>query len=881
MNKRPPKWADRLLEWFCSEEQIEILQGDLHELFEWRVEEMGIWLARLHYIKDVVDMLRPFALKKKRTTRFSNRIDMFRNNLKISFRSLLKQKTNSLINISGLALGMAVCLLISIYISHELDHDKFSENYDRIYRVTSHWGDFSPRSKTAMPVGPALKQDIPGIANSVRFMKVLTNDNSGIPIKYRDKKFAEEGLVSVDKGFLEMFSIEVVLGDATSALDDPDNIMLSEEMADKYFGDRNPIGEVLRVEDKFEMKVTGVFKSVNHKSHLYFDFITPITFMSEGRWGIYTFTQNWETTFGWTYIQLEELVDPTQVEALLPEFVANRYPENFGEDYGGFELFLQSLTDIHLRSDYTREIRENGDIRLLVQMAIIGIVILLVAAINFINLSTARSTLRAKEVGVRKTMGALKGQLIRQFMVESFLVTFIALLLAIGLAILALPRFNMLMQKEFIVEPAFFVQMLANGVILSASLAILAGLYPAFVLSGFQPVRVLKGGFISSREGGLLRKIFTTVQFATGIVFLFGLYVIYDQLQFIQTKEIGLDTSQVLVINRPPQSVKNEVIVNALKQIPVVELVSAAAGSVPGYDVSGATWSYHPEGFPRERRSMNTMWGYNDVVKTFGMEMVAGTDFSSVHDKDSLNALILNASAVASLGWTSEEAIGKSMGEFHWRQDQITPGRVVGVVKDFHFESLHEEVKPGVLLYTNNDFGNLIVKLNSYEGSEAIEAIEKTWNEVLPEFPFQVTFLDEKVAGLYAEEERLRQSINYFAVIAIFTSALGLLGLVSFVLMQRSKEIGIRKVLGAKTMILVKTLSSDFVRLIAIAFLISAPVAYYLMDQWLAGFAFSIDIGILPFVFALAAIAAICALTVGYKALKAAMTNPVEILREE
>ncbi len=804
---------------------------------------------------------------------------MFRSNLKISFRSLMKQGTNSLINISGLSLGIMVCLLIGTYIKHELNYDKFPVDKDRIYRVTSHWADFAPRAKTSLPVAPALKEDIPMIDESVRFMRVLTNDNSGIPIRYKNRKFAETGFVSVDKEFIDMFSIELVMGDRQTALDDKSKVLISEEMARKYFGDQNPMGEILRAEEKFDLIVSGVFKSVNDQSHFYFDFISPLTYMSEGKWGSYTFTQNWTTTFGWTYIMLKESASIESVEALFPDFIERRYPENFGDQYGGFDLDLQPLADIHLKSSLVEEIQRNGEFRLLVQMVVIALIILAVAAINFINLSTARSILRAKEVGVRKAMGALRGQLIRQFLTESFLITAIAFIVALGLVALLLPQFNLLMQKQFVLDVNLLLDFLVFGSILVTILAFFAGLYPAFVLSGFQPIKVLKSSLSVGGKGVGLRKIFTTIQFATSIVFLIGLYIIYDQLSFIKTKEIGMDTSQVLIINRQPRSIENDLIIDALKQIPAVEDVTAAAGSLPGHAYT--TWSYHPEGFPRERKSIYTMWGYNDIAETFDFEVLAGNDFSNIHDRDSMNSMILNESAVKDLGWTNETAIGKSFGEFDWRKDTITVGKVVGVVKDFHFESFHESIKPVVMLYTNNDFGNLVVRLNRFDGAETVAGLEKVWNELLPELPFTVTFLDDKVQAMYADEERLRKSINYFAVIAIFTSGLGLLGLVSFVLIQRSKEIGIRKVLGARITALVGTLSSDFVKLIAVAFIIAAPVGYYLMDQWLSSFAFRVDIGIVPFVFSLTVLVMICALTVGYKSFRATSVNPAEILREE
>lgn len=878
-NPKPPFWADKFLEWFCSSDQIEILQGDLHELFAWRVSKKGPVMARLFYIKDVLDMLRPFALKKRRKPHKSNQIDMFKNNLKISYRNLVKQKVNTLINVGGLSIGIAICLLIGIYIRHELNYDKFPPDHDRMYRVISNWGDFVPRSKTAMPVGPALKSDIPLIEESVRYMRVLTNDNSGIPIKYGNSKFAEEGFVSVDKAFLEMFNIELVLGDPKTALDNPDNVIITEEISEKYFGSTNPIGEVLRVEDQFDMIVTGVFKSVNHQTHMYFDFITPLTFMSESKWGSYTFTQNWTTTFGWTYVKLNKQATPDQVEELFPEFVQSRYPSNFGEEYGGFSLLLQPLTDIHLRSGYTHEIRENSEFRLLIQMTIVALVILLVAVINFINLSTARATMRAREVGIRKAMGALRGQLIKQFLTESLMVTTIAFLFAALIVALVLPQFNGLMQRQFAFDMELIKQLIPFGAGLVLILSLLAGFYPAIVLSGFQPIKVLKSNLSMGIKGALLRKIFTSIQFATSLTFLIGIYIIYQQLDYIKTKEVGMETAKLLVINRPPQSVKNEVIVNALEQLPAVEMVTAAAGSMPGYTL--ATWSYHPDGFPRERKSMYTMWAYDDISATFGFELLAGEDFSKIHDRDSMNAMILNESAVKDLGWTNEEAIGKYFGEFHWRKDTITAGKVVGVIKDFHFESLHEPLKPMVLLYTNNDFGNLVLKLNRFDGVETIEALEQIWNEHLPEMPFSVTFLDDKVQAMYQEEEQLRRSINYFAIIAIFTSALGLLGLVSFVLIQRSKEIGIRKVLGARVSILVQTLSADFVKLIGISFLVAAPLGYYLMHNWLANFQFAIKIGVVPFLFALGVLMIVCLLTVGYKSFRAATVNPADILRDE
>lgn len=870
----PPKWADRLLEWVCTEKQIEILQGDLHELFRIRTQKMGISRARVHFIWDVLTMLRPFAMRSgsKRSTGFS----LFRNHVTIAFRSLTKHRVNTAINLVGLTLGLTVGLMINYHIQQELNFDRFATQHDRIFRVASHWLNYDPRAKVALPVAPALKEDLPLVEDAVRMMKVLTNDNSGIPVRYGNKKFAEEGFVCVDPEFLQMFDIEMIDGNPAMVLDDAHHVILSEQMARKYFGDMDPIGKILQIEGQFEMEVTGVFKSVNHESHMHFDFLAPMTFMSQERWGQFSFTENWQTAFSWTYLLLRDENDVELVSEQLADFVSRRYPENFGEEYGGFQLLLQPLTEIHVGSDYSGEIKENTSYLILFQLGAVGLIIILIAAINFINLTTARSVMRAREVGIRKTLGARRRQLVYQFLTEAILVTLTSLVLGMLLTLYLLPQFNELLGTTYAFNGTMLLQLLGIGLALAILLTFLAGLYPAFVLSRHHPV---KKSISVGHNQSLLRKTFIGLQFISSMIFIVGFIIITEQMDFIRTRGTGVDTDLVLVVNRPPQSIENDVIINAMQRLPEVNQVSAAAGSMPGH--GGATWSYHPQGRPRERYRMFTIWGFDSLISTMGMELLSGSDFSSAHDRDSITYIILNQTAVKQLEWDLDEAVGKEFGEYHWRKDTITQGRVVGVVKDFHFQSLREPYRPVAMIYTENDFGNLMIKLNRFEGQKTIARLESVWDELLPDFPFQVTFLDDKVAALYENEEQLKQSVNYFSIIALITSGLGLLGLVSFLLLQRTKEICIRKVLGAGLASLLNTLSREFFTLIIVSFVVAVPLGYFLMDQWLSVFAFRIEIGWFPFLIAFLVLVAVSLVTVGYKSLMTALVNPATMLRDE
>lgn len=870
----PPKWADKILEWFCNDRQIEVLQGDLYELFRIRAENQGLLRARIHFVLDVLGLLRPFAIR--RNSKLLVNMGTFRNNINIASRSLIKHRINTAINLVGLTMGISVGLMIFFHIQQELKYDRFPTRHDRIYRVTSHWLEYGPYAEAALPIASALKGDFPVIEEAVRTMKVLTNDNSGIPVRYGEKKFLEEGLLCVDPPFLQMFDIQLIHGDPKKVLDNTRSVILSEKMAKKYFGEEHPIGKVLQIEGQYNMEVTGVFEEVNDQSHMHFDMLAPIAFVAEERWGQYTFTSNWQTPFSWTYVLLNSAEEASIVSDQLDNFISRRFPEDFIRQNEGFQLKLQPLTDIHLHSDYSAEIKENSSVRMLFQLGLVGLIIFLIAAINFINLTTARSVMRAKEVGIRKTLGASKKQIVYQFLTEAFLLTLMSLILGLSLMKVLLPLFNELLGKGYELDLGMMINLIGIGLTLTVFLSLLAGLYPAILISRFQPL----ARSISSNGGqSNLRRLFIGLQFIASMIFIMGFIIVKRQMDFMASKGAGFDTDLTVVVNRPPQSVKNGIITEAMKGLSEVEQVSVGAGSIPGY--AETSWSYHPQGTSRERYRMHTIWGTDSLISTLGVPLLRGSDFSHLHDHDSQTYVILNETAIRQLGWELDEAVGKYFGEYHWRKDTITQGRVVGVVKDFHFQSMHEPYKPLAMMYTNNDFGNLMIRLNEFNGHRTLSNLETVWNEHLPDLPFQLTFLNQKVARLYQAEKQLQQSINYFSIIAFVMSGLGLLGLASFMLMRRTKEICIRKILGATIMSILNTISREFLILTVIAFIIAVPVGYFLMDHWLSAFAFRIEMGWEPFVVAFLMLAVLCFLTVGVKSIKTAFVNPASMLREE
>lgn len=804
---------------------------------------------------------------------------MLKNYLKIALRNLLRHKGYSLINILGLAVGMASCILILLYVHDELSYDKYHKDADQIYRVTREWFNSDGASSlhlghVAPPIGPLLKIDFPEIQQMVR----ITDGNNPL-IRHQDKVFQEERFYFADPNIFEIFTLPLLKGDPQKALTDPNSVVLTPTMARKYFGGEEPLGQVLNIDGRADLKITGVMQEVPVNSHFHFDFLGSMKLL-ELVYGDDEF-KNWGSNNYTTYLLFPQNYSIENFKKAVPDFIGRHHPDG-KEAIPKTTLHLQRLTDIHLHSHLDSEIEANGNIVYVYIFSAIAFFLLLIACINFMNLATARSANRAKEVGLRKVVGADRRQLIRQFLGETVVMALIALLLAVVLVEAALPQFNAFAGKELALRSQGMLFILASLLGVTLFVGIVAGSYPAFFLSHFQPVAVLKGQKIGSTRSRF-RSVLVIFQFAISIILIVGMGVVYNQLEYCRTKNLGLNKEHIVVLPADQNIVQRYPdIRNQLLQHPQIAGVAASKRVPSGrlLDSSGGSVIDGEKSEPLNFRIANVRVDHS-FIDTYGIQMAAGRNFSTEFPTDSTEAFILNETAVAKIGWPSPDAaVGKPF------QYGNRIGRIIGVVKDFNYESLHQPITPIILLIAPQSFNSISVKMRAAQPADiatALEFLKQKWQEYRPNFPFQYSFIDERYEQLYQSEHRLGQIFGAFSLLAVFIACLGLFGLASYTAEQRTKEIGVRKVLGASLGNIVLLLSKEFVRLVGVATLSSWPIAYYAMDRWLQEFAYRININHQLLTFLLAALLAfaIALLTVSFQALKAAMTNPVEALRYE
>lgn len=806
---------------------------------------------------------------------------MLKKNLTVAFRNLLKYKGYSSINIIGLAVGMACCLLILLYVQDELSYDRFYRNADQIYRVTLRAriaGNEVRVTNTSAPMASAMMAEFPEVPAATRIDKA----NQRMIVRFADRRFIESKLLYADSMFFEVFQQPLLRGDPKTVLNAPNTIVLTDEMAKKYFDDADPIGQVLTIQTggaSTPFSVTGVVKKLPSQSHFHFDFLASIYTLP---WSI---NDRWVSNSYITYFTLQDGARPQALEAkfstLIRKYVAPQVQAFTGSSFdefiangGLYEFRLQKLTDIHLHSHLGDELEANGDIAYVSIFSIIAFFILILACINFMNLATARSANRAKEVGVRKAIGSSRRQLVGQFLGESLLLSVVAMLLAILLAQAFLPLFNMLSGKQIEINYFENTILLPGILLITLIVGLLAGAYPALFLASFRPVDVLKGKFKAGMKSKWFRSGLVVFQFGISIVLLIGAFVISDQMHFINSMNLGFDKEQVAIIHRANtlgaglDSFEKE-----LRQIHHVASTSVTR-HLPGSDHDANL--YRAEGAPEKDgyllRSMEI--GF-DFIETLGMELAAGRSFSRQFGADS-TAYVINEAAVRKFGW--QEAIGKTLTE----PDPNLPaaGPVIGVVKDFNFESLHHEIVPAVLTISNYPYF-VLVRLKPGNVAEAVAAIDRLWQTRLPDQPLQLTFLDDDFDQLYYAEQRTGKIVSTFTFFSVFIACLGLLGLASFAAEQRTKEIGVRKVLGANFANIILLLSREFTVLVGIAFVVAAPIAYLGVSLWLQNFAYRASISSLSFLLAGSLTLFIAWLTVSYQTVKAAFSNPIKALRYE
>ena len=804
---------------------------------------------------------------------------MYQNFLKIAIRNLWRDKFFSLLNISGLAIGIACCLLIMTYVNYELSFDKHFDNSENIHRLVVE-GSFNGRDFTGVqmpaPAGTVFRDQIPGVKQRLRFR------NAGAwVVKYDEKVFNENRVVFADETFFDVFSVPLLRGNPADVLLNKNTMALSESMAEKYFGDDDPIGKVLRFDNRNEYEVRGVYADIPDNSHFHFDmllsFITREDEYNAQQW----LNQNWET-----YLVLEESVTEEQINLAMNEIAIDRmgaelkqYLDMTFDDFknagNNFEYFLQPLEDIHLRSDNYGGFEPEADITYVYIFTAIAAFILVIACINFMNLSTARSANRAKEVGIRKVMGSYRSQIISQFISESVLITFIAGLIGLVVATLLLPLFNGFANREMTLDFVSSLPLVFTG---SVVVGFLAGLYPAFFLSAFSPAKVLKGNLSMGMKSGGLRKVLVTFQFFISILLIIATFSIQNQLSYIQNKKLGFSKEQVLIVHNAYMLRDNtEAFRNAVLQN--VEIEDASFSSFLPTSSNRSSTVFFPDAVvDQDRGQVSQNWRVDyRYLDVFGLEMADGRWFSQDFGTDSV-AMVINETAARLFGITSLE--GAVIGDFNNDASALDRYEVIGIVKDFHFESLKDEIDPVIMrLGQSTGFMSMKLKTNDYQASLA--KVEQSWDELAPGQPFEYSFLDDRFTNMYETESQLGEIFSIFAGLAIVIACLGLFGLAAFTAEQKTKEVGIRKVLGANMGQLIYLMSREVSVLIIISFIVASGIGYYGVHLWMQSFTYRPPVNLGVFLLAGVGAFVIALLTMSYQSIKVAVANPVKALRNE
>jgi putative ABC transport system permease protein len=864
----PQKLAEKILGILSSSKKAGIL-GDTEEEYRMIFSEKGRFKADIWYVWQILKPM-PFLIRMTLYWRFI----MFKNYLKIAFRNIKRHRGYSFINIAGLAVGMACCLFILFYVLYEFSYDTFHEDADRIYRVAMEFRAKDQPVKyaacTPPPVAPTILDNFAEVEYAVR----ITQGN-GI-VKHGEKQFFEDRIFYADQSFFNVFTFPIIKGNPATALKEPYTAVLTESIAEKYFGSEDPVGKTISINYQRDYKITGVIEDVPPNSHFTFNFLFSFAPIEESLQNA-SIGKLWFSHSYYTYIK-------TRSENLSVAFIEGVYNVS-ANTIGDFEkkvgfaqrFFLQPLKDIYLTSNLRNELGWTGNKTYLFYFIAIAVFILIISSINFVNLSTARSIGRAREVGIRKVAGAEKRQLINQFLGEALFTTFISAGIAMLIILISLPHFRILTGKD--IESHLISSAIVLCIILiPLAVGLLAGSYPAFFLSAFHPIDTLKGAFGHTIKGGKLRKGLVIFQFAVSILLIISTIIVSQQLSFMRNRDLGFDKEQIVVLSlrgsgeaRQKYNVlKNEFMKHAT-------IVSASASyTVPGRNPSSNAML--PEGFTGDQwQTFLINWADYDYLETYEIKLAAGRDFSRNFETDKEEAFILNEAAVKSLGWNSpEDAIGKT-----WNLGNRRKGKVIGVTKDYHFHSLHQKISPLVIHLDPDYFVYLSLRFKTGSVSETVSFIEETWKGLVPDEPFSYFFLNEDFDRQYRAEKQVQVIVSLFTIMGMVIACLGLFGLTSFSVEQRKKEIGIRKVLGSATHKILYLLVKDFLILVLIADVVALPVGWLSMNKWLQNYAYRTNMSIWIFLLSGFAALAIALLTVSFQTIKAATANPVDSLRYE
>lgn len=785
---------------------------------------------------------------------------MLKNYFTTAWRGLRKRPTYTAIHVLGFAVGLACCLLIGLYVYHEWSYDRFHENGNRIYRIAQEQRLNTTRRIAVTPasLAPDLKQNFPEIEATVRFSRRT------VTVKQGEQTFINQQMLYADASVFQIFSFPFKQGNPHEALAAPHSIVLTETAARRYFGEENPLGKTIAINTGAPASVytvMGITADVPSNSHLQYEGLRSFAELEQS-----LTEQRRKASMFWTYLLLRKGTNPTALEADFPAFIE----QGFGEGVSKMLSYeLQPLTDMHLHSDLLFDNAGEGSANTVYILSAVVLFILLMAFINYVTLSTARSGERAREVGIRKAVGAQRQALVAQFLTESVILTILAVLLAVLMVWLVLPIFSAFMGVPVAHSIPGGTSAALGLLGIALLLGLLAGTYPAFVLSNFSPAQVLKGAFGRSGSNARFRQLLVVFQFTVIIILLAATMIAFRQLDFVRQKDLGFNIQRVVGIPIP----------GGAKQL---EQIQQAWSEVPGIVEMTAVSRYQGIGNPPMRLvgdeespvSVNWFDVADNYVEVMGIEMLAGRDFSLEIASDSTDAVLINASAARVLGWTAaEEAVGQQL--------RGVGGTIIGVIDDFHFASLHKPVEPLVLRWRPSSLRRILARIEPTQLQETLTRLEDSWKRHIPHQPFTYAFLDDLQVQLYEDDEQLSQVFGLFALLAIIVGCLGLFGLVSFATMQRAKEVGVRKVFGASISSVVFLFSKDFLKLVAVAYVMAVPIAYFAMDHWLEGFAYRISIGVSTFLWLGVLTLALTLLTVGYRSLKAASANPIESLRYE
>lgn len=805
---------------------------------------------------------------------------MLKNYIKIALRNMFRNKLYSLINLFGLAIGMAACLIIYLWVQDELSYDRFHQNADRIYRIERKF-DFRDMHGqapiTSGPYGKALVSDYPEIENSVRLAR------NELSIKDHRNIFHQQQLIFADNSIFEIFDFRLEKGDSQTALTQPRAMVLTRENALKYLGTEDVVGKSITVDWRgtlTDFQITGILEKVPHNSHVQFDVLASISSYPDRQ------MSQWFANFLYTYVLLSKGASAADLEQKFSTFLTKYMAADFAAVIGPetdindvFQLKLYPLLDIHLHPSREFEIEAQGSLTSVYIFSAIALLILIIACINFMNLSTARANKRAREVGIRKTIGAFRRQLWGQFLGESVLLAMIALIIAVLLIRLFLPVFCSISGKSLSILLLFrFGNWIALiGITLITGL--LAGLYPAFYLTAFEPSQVLKGGVLLGTGKSFFRRGMAVIQFVISIALIISTLIIYRQMVFIQNKPLGFDKENVVLISAESNQVRQsiEVFRNALTEDTRIKSV-AVSSNIPGSTM------YSDTVFKRDDSDevfslifMNTDY---EFVDTYGFEVIQGRKFSKEYSTDIQNAVILNQAAAREIGYTPEEAVGKKLFKFI-SVKEFSEHSIIGVVENFHFKSLHRAIEPCLLVLSPDDYRVISVRIMPGDVRGTVDFIGQKWAETFPGEQFDYSFLDNRINLLYKSEVKMKNIFLLFSLLSIFVACLGLFGLAAFTAEERTKEIGVRKVLGASTGNILVLLSKEFAKWVLMANILAWPLAYYIMNRWLQNFAYKISIGLWPFIISAVLALIIALLTVSYQSIKAALSDPVVSLRYE